>query len=141
MGIPLWRQIHPTRYTETTIFTFPFTLNGYDRGDSFPFEFFKQMDFHLVQNRKENLRHDHIPFNVKGNMNIVFSVYRPTFTRYSPYIYPIQVQIYQIWDQHLPDICLIFAQNLPNIWPRLNRIYLFFTLSLRTLLHLSQWIW
>ena len=33
-----------------------------------------QMEFHLVQNRKENCHHDHIPFNVKGNGNIVFSV-------------------------------------------------------------------
>ena len=34
-----------------------------------------QMDFHLVQNRKESCHHDHIPFNVKGNGNIVFSVW------------------------------------------------------------------
>ena len=33
-----------------------------------------QMEFHLVQNRKENCHHDHIPFNVKRNGNIVFSV-------------------------------------------------------------------
>ena len=33
-----------------------------------------QMEFHLVQNRKENCPHDHIPFNLKGNGNIVFSV-------------------------------------------------------------------
>ena len=33
-----------------------------------------QMEFHLVQNRKENCHHDHIPFNLKGNGNIVFSV-------------------------------------------------------------------
>ena len=33
-----------------------------------------KMNFHLVQNRKENCHHDHIPFNVKGNGNIVFSV-------------------------------------------------------------------
>ena len=26
-----------------------------------------QMGFHLVQNRKENCPHDHIPFNLKGN--------------------------------------------------------------------------
>ena len=39
---------------------------GYDHGDSFIFD--------LVQNRKENCHHDHIPFNVKGNRNIVFSV-------------------------------------------------------------------
>ena len=37
-----------------------------------------QMDFHLVQNRKENCHHDHIPFNVKGNRNIVFRVYLMT---------------------------------------------------------------
>ena len=30
----------------------------------------------LVQNRKENCHHDHIPFNVKRNGNIVFSVQR-----------------------------------------------------------------
>ena len=40
---------------------------GYDRGNSFPFDFLNQMDFHLVQNRKENCPHDHIPFNLKGN--------------------------------------------------------------------------
>ena len=33
-----------------------------------------QMEIHLVQNRKENCRHDHNPFNVKGNGNIVFLV-------------------------------------------------------------------
>ena len=36
---------------------------------------FNQMEFDLVQNRKENCHHDHIPFNLKGNGNIVFSVY------------------------------------------------------------------
>ena len=34
-----------------------------------------QMEFPLVQSRKENCHDDHIPFNVKGNANIVFSVY------------------------------------------------------------------
>ena len=33
------------------------------------------IEFHLVQNRKENCHKDHIPFNVKGNGNIVFSVH------------------------------------------------------------------
>ena len=47
---------------------------GFDRGNSFPFEFLNQMEFHLAQNRKENCLHDHIPFNVKGKENIVFSV-------------------------------------------------------------------
>ena len=35
---------------------------------------FNQMEVHLVQNWKENCHHDHIPFYVKGNGNIVFSV-------------------------------------------------------------------
>ena len=30
----------------------------------------KQMEFHLVQNWKENCHHDHIPFNLKGNGNL-----------------------------------------------------------------------
>ena len=46
---------------------------GYDRGDSFPFNFLNQMKFHLVQNRNGNCPHDHIPFNVKGKGNIVGS--------------------------------------------------------------------
>ena len=50
---------------------------GYDRGDSFP-SILNQMKFYLVQNRKENCHHDHIPFNVKGKGNIVFSVYKDT---------------------------------------------------------------
>ena len=35
-----------------------------------------QMEFHLVQNRKENCHHDHIKiaFNVEENGNLVFSV-------------------------------------------------------------------
>ena len=47
---------------------------GYDCGDSFPFDFLSQMDFHLVQNRKENCHYGHTPFNVKGKGNKVFSV-------------------------------------------------------------------
>ena len=35
------------------------------------------MEFHLVQNRKENCHQHLIPFNLKGNGNIVFSVYTP----------------------------------------------------------------
>ena len=33
-----------------------------------------QIEFHLVENRKENCQQNHIPFNVKGNGNIVFSL-------------------------------------------------------------------
>ena len=55
-------------YTEKTIFSFPFKLNG-----TVLLLILNQIEFHLVQNRKENCHHDHIPFNVKGNGNIVFS--------------------------------------------------------------------
>ena len=51
---------------------------GYERGDSFPFDFEPKIEtkkFHLVQNRKEDYHHNHIPFDLKGNGNIVFSVY------------------------------------------------------------------
>ena len=58
---------------------------GYDCGDRLPFDFepngsnLNQMEFHLVQNRKENCHDNHIPFNVKRNGNIVhlFSVCTP----------------------------------------------------------------
>ena len=34
-----------------------------------------QMEIHLVQNQQGNCHHDHIPFNLKGSGNIVFSVW------------------------------------------------------------------
>ena len=37
---------------------------------------FNQMEINLVKNRKENCRHDHIRFNLKGNGILVFSVER-----------------------------------------------------------------
>ena len=47
-----------------------------------------QMEVHLVQNRKENCHHNHIPFNIKRNGKLVFSVQRdvqwtPTQGNYS----------------------------------------------------------
>ena len=46
---------------------------GYDRGDSFPFDFGPNRIPFGSENRKENCQ-DHIPFDVKGNGNIVFAV-------------------------------------------------------------------
>ena len=46
----------------------------YDRGDSLPFDFQPNGITFGSENRKENCHHDHIPFNVKGNVNIVLSV-------------------------------------------------------------------
>ena len=48
---------------------------GYDRGDSFPFDFEPNEIPFGSENWKENCPHDHIPFNVKGKGNIVFSVW------------------------------------------------------------------
>ena len=45
----------------------------YDRGDSFRFDFEPNRITFGSENRKENCHHDHIPLNVKGNGNIVFS--------------------------------------------------------------------
>ena len=46
---------------------------GYDRGDSFTFNF-KPKGKPFGSNQKENCHHDLIPFNVKGNGIRVFSV-------------------------------------------------------------------
>ena len=40
---------------------------GYDRGDSFPFDFKPNGIPFGSENRKENCHLDHIPFNLKGN--------------------------------------------------------------------------
>ena len=47
---------------------------GYDRGDSYHFDIEPNgIPFGSIS--KGNSNHDYIPFNVKGNKNIVFSVY------------------------------------------------------------------
>ena len=74
---------------------------GYDRGDCFPFDFLNQMDFHLAQNRKENCHHNHIPFIVKENGNIVFSVQLPTTNLYNDHI--------QLFTQNM--ICMKYSIN------------------------------
>ena len=48
---------------------------GYDRGDSFPFNF-EPNGIPIGSKSKGKLSpHDHIQFNVKGNGNMIFSVY------------------------------------------------------------------
>ena len=47
---------------------------GYDRGDRFPFDSEPNGIPFGSKNRRANCHYDHIPFNVKGNGNIVFSV-------------------------------------------------------------------
>ena len=51
---------------------------GQDRGDSIIFDFEPNGILFGSKNLKENCHHDHIPFNSKGNGNMVFTVYRLT---------------------------------------------------------------
>ena len=67
-------------YTEKTIFSFPFKLNGIWSWWQFSFRF-EPNGISFGSNRKENHHHDHIPFNVKGNGNKVFSVYARSLVR------------------------------------------------------------
>ena len=46
---------------------------GYDHGDSFPFDF-EPNEIPFGSKSKGKCYHDHIPLNVEGNGNIVFSV-------------------------------------------------------------------
>ena len=46
---------------------------GYGCGDSLPFDFESNGIPFGSENRKENCQRDHMPFNLKGNANIVFS--------------------------------------------------------------------
>ena len=58
-----------------------------------------QMEFHLVQNLKKNCHHDHIPFNVKGNGNIVFSIQGYLLMYYAYVLYLLlicPIKIYRI---------------------------------------------
>ena len=47
---------------------------GYDGGDSSPFKF-ELNGIPFGSKSKGNCYHDHIPFNLKGNKILVFSVY------------------------------------------------------------------
>ena len=55
------------------VFHFLSDWMGYDRGYSFHFKF-EPNGIPFGSKSKENCHHDHIPFNLKGKGNIVFSV-------------------------------------------------------------------
>ena len=67
------------------------------------------MEIHLDQNRKENCHHDHIPFNLKGNGNIVFSVYNKTDVNFC---FP-QLRLFHAVDLSLftQEVGAIFSTN------------------------------
>ena len=64
-----------SRTLRNLFFHFLASWIGNDHGDSFPFDFELNGNPFGSENRKENCHHDHIPFNLKGNGIIVFSVY------------------------------------------------------------------
>ena len=51
------------------------------------------MKFHLAQNRNENCHHNHIPFDLKGNENIVFSVWLQVVTKFITLFMTLPFQI------------------------------------------------
>ena len=56
---------------------------GYDRGDSFPYDF-EPNRYPFGSKSKGKCHHDHIPFNMKRNGNIVFSVHQPEAKNLAP---------------------------------------------------------
>ena len=67
---------------------------GYDRGDSFPSDFQPNGIPFGLENRKETRHHDHIPFNLTGTGNTVFSDSRRCRPSYwAMFDYSRQVQL------------------------------------------------
>ena len=64
----------PPLFTLREDFNFLSNLIGYDHDDSFPFDFELNGIPFGSENRKENCHHNHIPFNLKGNGILVYSV-------------------------------------------------------------------
>ena len=71
-----------------------------------------QTEFHLVQNRKENCHHDHIPLNMKGNRNIVFSVQRGRVKVKKMYIYHLSIM-------YIMYLSILFVRIWVNIFLKL----------------------
>ena len=69
MGSIRW---HNAVCTEKTSIPFLFKLNGIWSCGQFSFRFPEPNEIPFCsENRKENFHHDHIPFNLKGNGNLV----------------------------------------------------------------------
>ena len=62
------------------VFDFLSNWMGYDRGDSLHFDFLNQMEYSIWFRKSKGILspHDHIPFNLEGNGNIVLWVRGPS---------------------------------------------------------------
>ena len=74
-----------------------------------------QMEIHLVQKRKEYCHHDHIPFNLKGNGNIVFSVY----SNYDVVLKLLEKEFFEV-DAIVEDL----FESFPSLKPKQGPSYL-----------------
>ena len=75
----------------------------------------------MVQNRKENCHHDHIPFNLRANRNIVFPVYVITFVTLQSRV--TQMTHFAVFPPYLSSACdrrgvitFIYIQNITFIY-------------------------
>ena len=68
------RSLLSTLRTEKTSFIFSFQIEWDMIVVTVFLSILNKMEFHMVQNRKENCHHDRIQISVKGNGNLVFSV-------------------------------------------------------------------
>ena len=89
------------------------------------FSILNQMEFHLVQNRKENSHHDHILFNVKGIGNKVYSVWdgcTPMLLKQFPN--GIEVALKPLGTIYSAMIFAGFqwAMNCPHMMPRVGSL-------------------
>ena len=64
-----------------------------------------QMEYHLVQNRKENTHYDHVPFNLKGNGILVLSVQANLHS----------ISFGQRYAYSTPPLSGLLSQNTPGI--------------------------
>ena len=83
-----------------------------------------QMDFHLVQNRKENCHHDNIPFNLEGNGNQVFSVQTSFHNKERPItrlIYLCMLAVFASLNKRQRNSCCTSAHEGIDFWFALNR--------------------
>ena len=79
-----------------------------------------RMEFYLVQNRKEYCHHDHIPFNVKENGSIVFSV-----CRYYQEVFTVKVKIRLYYKDLLMDYEKVprYYQNILTAYDKICPYY------------------
>ena len=99
---------------------------GSDRGDSFPLDSEPNGIPFGSENRKENRHHDQIPFNVKGNGNIIFSVWMNVWQNCRRMFFYNDCQIRSAWEA-TPRNTTLLARRFPSYF-LLNLLSYFFSI-------------